>query len=658
MLELVTELDAMLAGGKQLGQGVIDNARWKLGAWAHRPLDIAFLHAALGPVWSVLDSGSESSQFVKPSALLATAEQQAKRSGWLGDVGRFDIETATKLLHVGGRGMSETVIGDLYTADPTTRAYLLVQIRERGLLSNLCSAVGWEDIKQLHDSLASGFPELRHDLQSYFVGKGKYGPSPASEWENHESSLHSVVARLGTPGRVMNFVLDLATFGFNSSYAEAIDDRSNGASSESEAHRAKIHAAARTAAIAVVSTITGGLAEGAISGRAGVSTARAIAGGAAGGSVGGAYSLLTSDAYNNYIAGTQSGTSSPQAYVETILMGGAGGAALAGVVRGLSRDAGAYVREAGAIGTETLTSTPHTTGEGWDYARAEMIAGRVPAPESLPNTAGNKHGLQRLADIHADETIPASIREEFMHEFGERLRGLKEPPENLFNTLNEIVYSTEGRVKFQRKGTKISNVAYVRDVLGGLRRLVSLRALCQEGMISEAFYKRARAASTSELPPYERLRWNNGAQEVVEMIKSGAVEFDPNRDMLPSAVIEGRAPGDSGWFFAGADADVSNVGQAQSQLAIGGAYLDGYVVLDLPAEMALPDPQTGHTGASRPTALDLTLDPLGKLNPDTSEPVGRTNPQTPGQVSAREVVLPPTPLSAMSKRTYVRAGGS
>jgi len=152
-----------------------------------------------------------------------------------------------------------------------------------------------------------------------------------------------VVARLGTPGRVMNFVLDLATFGFNSSYAEAIDDRSNGVSSESEAHRAKVHAAVRTAAIAVVSTITGGLAEGAISGRAGVSTARAIAGGAAGGSVGGAYSLVTSDAYNNYIAGTQSGTSSPQAYVETILMGGAGGAALAGVARGLSRASSAYL---------------------------------------------------------------------------------------------------------------------------------------------------------------------------------------------------------------------------------------------------------------------------------------------------------------------------
>lgn len=122
-------------------------------------------------------------------------------------------------------------------------------------------------------------------------------------------------------------------------------------------------------------------------------------------------------------------------------------------------------------------------------------------------------------------------------------------------------------------------------------------------------------------------------------------------------MIEGRGQGDSGWYFAAADADVSDVRKAQSQLAIGGAYLDGYVVLDLPPEIALPDPARGRAGAARPTALDLTLDPLGKLNPDITEPVGKTNPQLPGQLPVREVVLSPVTLSTMSKRTYVRAGG-
>jgi hypothetical protein len=37
--------------------------------------------------------------------------------------------------------------------------------------------------------------------------------------------------------------------------------------------------------------------------------------------------------------------------------------------------------------------------------------------------------------------------------------------------------------------------------------------------------------------------------------------------------------------------------------------------------------------------------------------IGRTNPQSPEQVPVWEVVLPPLPLSVMTKRTYVPAGG-
>jgi hypothetical protein len=295
-------------------------------------------------------------------------------------------------------------------------------------------------------------------------------------------------------------------------------------------------------------------------------------------------------------------------------------------------------------------------GANWKHARDEMLAGQVPSADLLPDTAGNRHGLKRLADIHADETIPSAVRDEFMRDLALRLRAEQTAPQDLFGMLTKIVYSQEGSAKYQRKGTKIPNIAYVRDVLGGLRRMVALKALCQNGTLSPAFYERARADNPS-LPEYAKLSWGNGAQEVVEMIKSGTIDFDPSRDLLPTAIIQGRGPGDSGWYFAGADADVSDVKSAQSQLAIGGVYLDGYVVMDLPPERALPDPATGHPGAARPTALDLTLDPLGKLNPDKSEPAGRTNPQSPGQVAAREVVMPPMPISAMTKRTYVRAGG-
>lgn len=191
---------------------------------------------------------------------------------------------------------------------------------------------------------------------------------------------------------------------------------------------------------------------------------------------------------------------------------------------------------------------------------------------------------------------------------------------------------------------------------------MALRALCKPGMLSPEFYARAQetalALNKPALPAYSALGWMNGAPEVVDLVGAGAIDFDPERDLIASGVVEGRGPGDSGWFFAGADADVSNVQSAQSQLAISGEYLKGYVVVDLPPELALPDPGTGHQGASRPTALDLTNDPLGKLNPDKSEPTGRTNPQTPGQSPVREVVMPPVTLAVMKKRTYVRPGGS
>lgn len=106
----------------------------------------------------------------------------------------------------------------------------MIQIKERGLLDALCSAVGWADIKELHDSLGSGFSEIKTDMQHYFIAKDKYGPDIGHEWENHGSSLHSLVGRLGGPGKILNFALDVGTFGFNSSYGKALDDRSEGRS--------------------------------------------------------------------------------------------------------------------------------------------------------------------------------------------------------------------------------------------------------------------------------------------------------------------------------------------------------------------------------------------------------------------------------------------
>jgi hypothetical protein len=198
-----------------------------------------------------------------------------------------------------GRENAEAVLHDLYTADPDTRAKLLEQLKERGVLDMLCTSVGWADIKQLHDSLGYGNAAIKKDLQRYFLGKDKFGPSMGEEWEDHDTSLHSVIGRLGAVGKVLNFTLDVGTFGFHSSYGKAVDDHSNGLTSDSEAREARGHAALRTAAVALVSTLTGGAAANAVKGSAkAVSAGRAVASGAAAGSTGAVAALATSDAYN------------------------------------------------------------------------------------------------------------------------------------------------------------------------------------------------------------------------------------------------------------------------------------------------------------------------------------------------------------------------
>lgn len=347
IVEAVHDVIAQLANSQRgLDEPTVDGARAKLARWAGRPLDLAFLRAALGPLWNALDTTAGGPLSTKPGDMMAYAAHQATDTGWLGDVGRFNFHKATAQLLGGGRVAAESVIADLYTADPDTRAILLTQIHRRGLLDRLCSAVGWKPIKELHDNLGYGFAEIKSALQPYFLGKGKFGPRLDSEWESHDSSLHSAVGRLGVVGDGLNVGLNLATFGFHGSYGQALDERSVGLTSESEARSAKQHAAARTAAIAVVSIATGGIADKAVRGGATtVSMGRAMVAGAAGGSVGAVTEVATADVYNNFISGTQDGASSVKDYVTAMLVGGAGGAALGGISQGLSRKSAASASE-------------------------------------------------------------------------------------------------------------------------------------------------------------------------------------------------------------------------------------------------------------------------------------------------------------------------
>ena len=347
MLLLVDELTTSLLVNKGgLDRPNLVVARRKLAPWASRPLDLAFLRAALGPIWDLLDATATEPLDWKPTDMLADATKQAAHTGWLGDIGKFDIMAVSGMLQMGGRESAEFALSQLYTADPDARAMLLMQLKKRKLLDRLCSAVGWAEIKALHDSLGIGFAEIKTDLQSYFLGRGKWGPSLDSEWDGHDNSFHSLVGRLGGFGKVLNFALDVGTFGFHSSYGRAVDDHSRGLTSDAEMHDAKAHAAMRTIVVGAASILTGGLADKAIRGGAGtVSALRATGAGAAGGSAGGVTALATSDVYNIYISGEQTGFSSPEEYVKATLLGGVIGGTVGGVTQGLSNRASRYVGE-------------------------------------------------------------------------------------------------------------------------------------------------------------------------------------------------------------------------------------------------------------------------------------------------------------------------
>jgi hypothetical protein len=255
-----------------------------------------------------------------------------------------------------------------------------------------------------------------------------------------------------------------------------------------------------------------------------------------------------------------------------------------------------------------------------------------------------------LGDIHTDPNLPGPVRTEFLVDLRQHVEKMTTASNNLFEELRTLAHAKPDR--YLRKGPRVGTVDYVSSKLGGLQRALSLRACAM--MVTEEFY--SRAAKVVQLPEFAAYRWEH-TPLVASAIKSRLVEFDPMRDLRPDAMIQGRESGSSGWYFAAADArDAIHSAKAmQSQLAVGPEYADGYVVLDLPSEVAAP-PDSKRDGAHRPTALDLTVDPAGKLNENVDEPVGRTNPHNADQKQIREVVMPPVSLSVIAKRTYIRGG--
>jgi hypothetical protein len=433
MVALTLDIKGHFATKKGLDREKLDADRARLMRWASRPIDLAFLKASLGQYWELLDATAGA--LGKPSDALDAAAKQAQHTGWFADTGAFEISDAEMWIRQGGKENAEIVLRKLYTADPETRARLLEQMDAKQILDPFLREFGWRPIKELHDSLASGFGPIKHRLQAYFLGgKDKFGPSLGEEWETHETSMHHYLGEVPGVGGALNFVADLATFGVNSSYGKARDAYTSGETSPDAYRTQKIHIAARTAAVAAVSLLTGGAADKFARGAAtSVSTLRAVGAGAFGGSVGATAGLATSDTYNVYVSGEQEQFSSVEQYVKTALVGGAFGGLLGGGLKALSKGSRSYIPEEAVAAEENA-------------ALARDASDLVPEQEQAPAEQSHAGG-----DVHAKapghEQPPTLEQIQVMEEagIGESLKMAKEFVKNPQTTYHH--YLTKGGLR-------------------------------------------------------------------------------------------------------------------------------------------------------------------------------------------------------------------
>lgn len=365
-----------------------DAARRRIASFAGRPVDLAFLRAAVGPAWAVLDATAGGTELAaRPSDLLADAQARVADTGWLGDAGRFELDEAVRELGSGTRASAEVVVSRLMSADAATRGMLLGQLQARGVLGPLCGALGWAEVKALHDSLGPGAAGVKSELQTHFLDrdvpgapvlqrqvrdKRGFGPALDEPW-TRAPSLQRTLAGSGV-GDALNTILDITTGGFAGSYSRAHDAHDTGQLTAAESDRAQAHAALGTALVAAASMLVGAGAERLVRGTSSVvSTTRGYAASTAGGAAGGVAGLATSDAYG-LASGDRDGFSSVEDYLLSAILGGSLGALFHG---------------AGRVGQHrpqpSATSTPHAAAQPAVAASARPPRAPV-TPETVPET--------------------------------------------------------------------------------------------------------------------------------------------------------------------------------------------------------------------------------------------------------------------------------
>ncbi|MEO8843200.1 MAG: hypothetical protein ABI591_01435 [Kofleriaceae bacterium] len=369
MIAFVDRATLQIAKHKARPADAARDARFEMSMNFHRPLDVAFLRAAFSArgLWEQLNLadplmpmlaekkplfGMETCSDEGPATDLAKGSAaQAKRTGWLTDVGTFDTDLVRVEIRMNNTEAAMTVYSMISSSPSESRVKLLEQLDREGLLDMWLAKLPWHYVKELHDSYGGeGTGPTKHKLQKYFLTPGKWGTDLGAE-QYHAPSLTKAIRsggeHLGSIGsHIVNGiddVLNVATLGFHHSYGDARDAHSEGLVTDEEYEKNVRQICTRTTVGMAMMMATGGIGELMPGAAAGTSTARTIINAGVEAGTFATSETMAMDA-TDVATGAKDHMGDALDYLKTYAMGGGMGAAMGGATAALSgRTASRYL---------------------------------------------------------------------------------------------------------------------------------------------------------------------------------------------------------------------------------------------------------------------------------------------------------------------------
>ncbi len=312
---------------------------------------------------------------------------------------------------------------------------------------------------------------------------------------------------------------------------------------------------------------------------------------------------------------------------------------------------------------DPVKTTSKITPEAFADVVKTIRAGRVPRVVDLPDTVSNLKGHLTCEKIARDPLLNegslVDLRTQFQVELALRLS--TSPPETDLNgKIWEVLGTPEGVAKYHRKGPPLTDTKQIKE-LGGIYKLISLRALVGNKMLTQKFYKTVldAAGPNAGFPTsVDAIQWKlEHPQKIADFMAAKRI-FPGPQDLNLGATVEGKGAGSSSWWMSGADAMTGGVGkttlkQLHDSAAIYGDYMQGSLLVELPADVATGQKKVS-TGigeetavARRPTVFDGFGQDLYVSSTDPTAPTGSTAPDpASGRKPVREVIVGPIPLGA------------